>query len=141
MLFAGACMPIQSSLNLYIARWASSNEFASMISFFVGTICLIAFVIFFTKFSFSNLNFSTPPPTYAWIAGVLGAFIVTSVILVAPKIGMTSMFLSIISGQMLMSVIIDKYGLLGMQIKEISFTKVIAIILVFIGAWLFTFDK
>ncbi|AXX92291.1 hypothetical protein CPU12_09010 [Malaciobacter molluscorum LMG 25693] len=141
IMLSGAVMPIQSALNLYLAKWSGSFTFASMISFFVGTVCLIVVVLLFSKVSFSSLDFSQTPPFYAWLGGFLGAFFVTMVIISAPKIGMTSMFLSIISGQLLMSIIIDKYGFFGFDIKEVSITKIVAVIFVITGTWLYTLDK
>lgn len=141
MIIAGAGMPVQSALNLYLAKWSGSYEFASFISFFIGTMLLFFVVLFFSKISLSNLNFSNTPPLYAWLGGAIGAFAVTMAIISAPKIGMTNLFLSIMAGQILMSFLIDKFGLFGLEAKEISFTKILAVVLVISGVWLYTLER
>ncbi|AXH09608.1 hypothetical protein CP960_03275 [Malaciobacter halophilus] len=141
MIVAGAGMPVQAALNLYVAKWSGSFEFASMVSFFVGTLCLIFVVLLFTKVSLANLDFNSTPPTYSWFAGIIGAFVVTIGIIIAPKIGMASMILSMISGQIIMSLLIDKFGLFSFEVKDISLTKIIAVLLVILGVWLFNFEK
>ena len=69
------------------------------------------------------------------VAGrVLGAFIVLSITLAAPRIGTFATLALIITGQLVVGTVIDRYGLFGL--KQIPFTpyRIAGIILLAVGA-------
>ncbi|HVN60441.1 MAG TPA: DMT family transporter [Gaiellaceae bacterium] len=75
-------------------------------------------------------------PKWLWIGGVLGAFIVLSITIAAPRIGTFATVALIIAGQLTISTIIDRFGLFGLQ--QVPFTpyRVAGIILLAVGALL-----
>jgi bacterial/archaeal transporter family-2 protein len=75
-------------------------------------------------------------PKWLWIGGVLGAFIVLSITIAAPRIGTFATVALIIAGQLTISTVIDRFGLFGF--KQVPFTpyRVAGIILLTVGALL-----
>ena len=128
---AGCFLPIQAGLNAKMGKALQSPVHASMISFIVGVLTLIAY-IFLTKEQVSWAGIRTAP-AYVWIAGALGAFYVTAMILAFPKIGPALTFGLVVGGQMLMAVILDHFNLLVSQQHSINILRVLGILLIVAG--------
>ena len=79
VLIAGAFLPIQAGLNSRLGKAGESPLHASTISFVVGAVALILYLVV-TKQTVSWSGIKAAP-TYLWIGGILGAFDVTVIIL------------------------------------------------------------
>jgi bacterial/archaeal transporter family-2 protein len=131
-LVAGAMMPTQAATNNKMAVTVGSPIFAAFLSFLVGTILLLAATLFSGLGSASYAAVTQAPPI-AWIGGLLGACFVTAAVLLVPKLGVAMTFSLFVAGQLLMSLIIDHYGLLGVEVKEISLPRIAGIVLITAG--------
>ena len=141
-LAAGVALATQSAINTQLAKAMSGEAvIATFISFAVGTI-----VLFFIAWVKTDLwgNLSTVPsqPWWKLIGGVLGAIVVFTTVLLAPKLGITAMLFFIIVGQLITATAIDHFGLIGMPIREVNITKFIGLIIVAFGLVFYFFgDK
>ena len=141
-LAAGVALATQSAINTQLAKAMSGEAvIATFISFAVGTI-----VLFFIAWVKTDLwgNLSTVPsqPWWKLIGGILGAVVVFTTVLLAPKLGITAMLFFIIVGQLITAATIDHFGLIGMSIREVNITKFIGLIIVAFGLVFYFFgDK
>ena len=141
-LAAGIALATQSAINTQLAKAMSGEAvIATFISFAVGTI-----VLFFIAWVKTDLwgNLSTVPsqPWWKLIGGILGAVVVFTTVLLAPKLGITAMLFFIIIGQLITAATIDHFGLIGMPIREVNITKFIGLIIVAFGLVFYFFgDK
>ena len=141
-LAAGVALATQSAINTQLAKAMSGEAvIATFISFAVGTI-----VLFFIAWVKTDLwgNLSTVPsqPWWKLIGGILGAVVVFTTVLLAPKLGITAMLFFIIVGQLITATTIDHFGLIGMPIREVNITKFIGLIIVSFGLVFYFFgDK
>ena len=141
-LAAGVALATQSAINTQLAKAMSGEAvIATFISFAVGTI-----VLFFIAWVKTDLwgNLSTVPsqPWWKLIGGILGAVVVFTTVLLAPKLGITAMLFFIIVGQLITATTIDHFGLIGMPIREVNITKFIGLIIVAFGLVFYFFgDK
>lgn len=141
-LAAGVALATQSAINTQLAKAMSGEAvIATFISFAVGTI-----VLFFIAWVKTDLwgNLSTVPsqPWWKLIGGILGAVVVFTTVLLAPKLGITAMLFFIIVGQLITAATIDHFGLIGMPIREVNITKFIGLIIVAFGLVFYFFgDK
>ena len=141
-LAAGVALAMQSAINTQLAKAMSGEAvIATFISFAVGTI-----VLFFIAWVKTDLwgNLSTVPsqPWWKLIGGILGAVVVFTTVLLAPKLGITAMLFFIIVGQLITATTIDHFGLIGMPIREVNITKFIGLIIVAFGLVFYFFgDK
>ena len=139
---AGVALATQSAINTQLAKAMSGEAvIATFISFAVGTI-----VLFFIAWVKTDLwgNLSTVPsqPWWKLIGGILGAVVVFTTVLLAPKLGITAMLFFIIVGQLITAATIDHFGLIGMPIREVNITKFIGLIIVAFGLVFYFFgDK
>ena len=141
-LAAGVALATQSAINTQLAKAMSGEAvIATFISFAVGTI-----VLFFIAWVKTDLwgNLSTVPsqPWWKLIGGILGAVVVFTTVLLAPKLGITAMLFFIIVGQLITAATINHFGLIGMPIREVNITKFIGLIIVAFGLVFYFFgDK
>ena len=128
-LLAGAMMPTQAATNHRMATVLESPILAALISFIVGTVALFAYTVLSGE-SISNLSLAKSAPLVAWVGGLLGAFFVAAAVTLVPRLGVAMTFSLIIAGQMIMTLIIDHFGLLGVPVKEVSFARIAGILLI-----------
>lgn len=69
----------------------------------------------------------------ALVSGVLGAFILGSIVLAAGQGGVARTLSLVIASQLIASLVIDRIGLLGAASQEIGTSKILGIALVLIG--------
>ena len=131
-LAAGMLAPIQAGLNLKMARALEDPLFAALISFFVGTlglgaICLARGV----DFSKITQGFSQPWPV--WCAGLLGIFYVSATLILTPRLGAALTLSLVVAGQLLAALALDHFGLFGIPVQNISWIRVLGVVLITAG--------
>jgi transporter family-2 protein len=131
-LAAGAMMPTQAATNNKMAMVVDSPILSAFISFVVGTVALFAYVVV-SGIPLGNLAAAKDAPAIAWVGGLLGAFFVASAVTLVPRLGVAMTFSLIIAGQMLVTLVIDHFGLLGVPVKEVSFARIGGILLITAG--------
>ena len=141
-LAAGVALATQSAINTQLAKAMSGEAvIATFISFAVGTIVLF-FIAWVKTDLWGNLSAIPSQPWWKLIGGVLGAIVVFTTVLLAPKLGITAMLFFIIIGQLITATTIDHFGLIGMPIREVNITKFIGLIIVAFGLVFYFFgDK
>ena len=141
-LAAGVALATQSAINTQLAKAMSGEAvIATFISFAVGTIVLF-FIAWVKTDLWGNLSAIPSQPWWKLIGGVLGAVVVFTTVLLAPKLGITAMLFFIIVGQLITAATIDHFGLIGMPIREVNITKFIGLIIVAFGLVFYFFgDK
>ena len=141
-LAAGVALATQSAINTQLAKAMSGEAvIATFVSFAVGTIVLF-FIAWVKTDLWGNLSAIPSQPWWKLIGGVLGAIVVFTTVLLAPKLGITAMLFFIIVGQLITATTIDHFGLIGMPIREVNITKFIGLIIVAFGLVFYFFgDK
>lgn len=134
-IVAGAVLPLQAGLNVQLGKSVSQPVFAAFASFLVGSLSLLIY-LFIIKFDFSLVSNVKSVSPVVWIAGLLGAFYVAAVIVLAPKLGTALTFSLVVTGQMAISLVLDHYGLLGLPIKTINWQRFLGIAFLIVGVLL-----
>ena len=68
-----------------------------------------------------------------YLGGLIVGFYVISATILAPKIGIGNFIICAVSSQVLVSLLIDNYGLLGASIRPVSPLKILGVILLLLG--------
>ncbi len=134
-VLAGTVLPLQTGLNVQLGKSVEQPIFAAFTSFLIGTIGLLIYLLVL-KFDFSSIAQSKTVSPVVWSAGILGAFYVATVIILAPKLGTALTFSLIVAGQMAVSLIFDHYGLLSLPIKHINFQRLLGLTFLMAGVLL-----
>ena len=130
-LVAGAFLPIQAGLNTRLGKAIASPVYASLISFFVGLVGLLIYILITRQtVSFSGIKDS---PGYIWIGGLLGAFYITVIIFAFPVLGPGVTFGLIVAGQMVVSILLAHFNILVVHQSSISFLKIFGVLLIVAG--------
>lgn len=125
---AGSFLPIQAGLNAKLGKAGQSPIHASMISFIVGSAALVLY-IFFTKQTVSWTGIAMAPG-YVWVAGLLGAFYVTVIILSFPRLGPGLTFGLVVAGQMLISVLLEHFDILVSSPQPLNLLRLLGMAMI-----------
>lgn len=131
-LAAGAMLPIQFGINAQLAHWVESPVRASLISFVVGTLALLAV----TLVAFRQLPSAERiggAPWWIWVGGLFGAFYVLGSVVTAPKLGAVTLVALILAGQALSSLVVDHFGWVGFEEHPITPGRIAGVILLAAG--------
>ncbi len=129
---AGCLMPIQPGINALLAQTTSGPYMASLISFLVGTLVLLLWCMAL-RLPFPGIHTVTQIPWWYWAGGLLGAIFVSTTVIVAPRLGALNMLTWLIAGQMLASLILDHYGVLGFPQQSINLWRVLGVVCLVAG--------
>ncbi len=131
-LVLGAILPMQAAINARLAKTADNNAvMAAFVSFAVGTIALLIYLILADQFNFHYVCGHSP--WWIWTGGLLGTFFVAGIVILLPRLGVALAFGLVIAGQMLTAILFDQFGWMGLAVKEISAGKIAGAILLIIG--------
>lgn len=75
-------------------------------------------------------------PWYALWAGGLGVVLVSAVSYIVPRIGIASAVSLIVATQLGVGVVLDHYGLLGLDGRALAPARAAGMVLLLVGAWL-----
>jgi transporter family-2 protein len=128
-LLAGTMMPTQAAINNKMSAAVSSPILAAFVSFVVGTVALFIYIVA-TGIPLGDLASAKQAPPIAWIGGFLGAFFVASAVILVPRLGVAMTFSLIIAGQMLVTLVLDHFGFLGLEERPVSIPRVLGVLLI-----------
>ncbi|MFZ1814334.1 MAG: DMT family transporter [Rhizobiaceae bacterium] len=124
----GVAIAVQASVNGALGRAAGDTLIATLISFLVGSLCLLVFVGLRGQFPTRTLLGTAP--WWAWIGGALGAFYVWSAAWTVPRLGVLTLAAAVITGQLLASMLIDTSGAFGVPVHAVSWQRIVALLMV-----------
>lgn len=130
---AGACIAFQAPINAQLGRGLGLPVAAAMISFLAGAIVLGIITFVFTRVEGTVLDWRAPAPWLYVAGGCLGGFYVTAAVLLTPRIGATALMAFAIAGQLCAGLLIDRFGLLGVAVREISVGRLAGAMLLCVG--------
>ncbi len=132
-VMVGVLLPLQVLLNASLGKQTGGPLFASMCSFFVGSAVLIVFWLA-TRPTFDAAALARVP-WWAWTGGLIGALYVASATLLIPRTGAVALMSLVIFGQLVGSLLVDHYGVLGAR-QPIDALRLAGVALVAGGALL-----
>ena len=131
-IVAGMLMATQSSINGHLGKLLHSSIHAAFVSFLVGTIILVIIVCSMRKLG--NIRFALGnTPWWIWMGGIIGSFFVFGMSFLVPIIGTGMVVVMGLFGQIICSIFIDRFGLLGATKTDIKRIQVVGIILMLCG--------
>ncbi len=131
----GMLLPLQPAINKQLRDHVGSPWLAALVSFSVGTVLLTIAVVAFVMMR-EGLPAAAEvraAPWWAWLGGAIGAVFVTASIVLVPHLGVVLLVGAVLFGQLLSSIIIDHFGLVGMQPQRANFGRFAGIALLLAG--------
>ena len=139
----GLAMATQTAVNSQLRQYLNSPIQAAFFSFLVGTICLAIMMLVMMwngsalKPTLSQLN---EIPVWLWVGGLLGVYAVTASIYTAPKLGFLTFTGLMLFGQVIMSMLLAHFGLIGVEKNPVNWQRLLGAILIAIGI-IFTLQR
>jgi transporter family-2 protein len=75
-------------------------------------------------------------PWYTLVAGAFGLLVIGAISYMIPRVGVAAAIISIVAGQLLVSTVLDHFGLLGAIGRPLDLTRAIGLAVVLLGVWL-----
>jgi transporter family-2 protein len=132
-MVVGGLIALQAPINSGLGR-ATGTFPAAATSFTIGTTILVAIVV--VSGQTSKVSGAGDVLWYYLIGGLLGAAYVTTVLLTVRTLGAGGVTAATVAGQLTTSVVIDRLGVLGLEETPITLSRVIGVLLLFVGTWL-----
>lgn len=126
----GALIALQAPINSGLGKVTGTMP-AAAVSFTVGTLLLVGIVV--VSGEAGNVSRAFDVKWYYLVGGVLGAAYVTTVLLTVRTLGAGGVTAATVAGQLTMSVVIDRLGFLGLEETPITLTRMIGVVLLFVG--------
>ncbi len=125
-------IPFQAIVNSRLGKLTENPILAAVVSFSGGTFVLSIALLIWSR-GVPSIPKGVQIPWYLYIGGLLGAVYVTSALTLVPKIGTANFIAATIVGQLVMSIVIDHFGLMGMDRDPASLSKLVGAALLITG--------
>jgi transporter family-2 protein len=133
-LIAGGLIAIQSVLNATMGE-----RIGALGSMLLITLISIATLLGLVALFPGMANFRRLPGLSEWylyVGGVMGIAILSTPILLIPRIGTAATLTALVVGQLALAVLVDHFGWLGTPRVEVSWVRLLGVALLFVGAFL-----
>jgi transporter family-2 protein len=129
---AGGLIPVMAVLNGRLGRALGNSLHAPVILMVVGLLTSLAICLALT-YRLPDLGSLTSSQPIDYVGGLIVCFYVVSATLLAPRLGVGNFILFAVVAQIVTSALIDHFGLLGVLVREISWTRLFGILIVIAG--------
>ncbi|MFJ4055692.1 DMT family transporter [Pseudomonas sp. NPDC089743] len=134
-LLAGVVLPYQAASNAAVGRALGHWLWGAFTSLTVSSVVVIA-ALLILRVPLPDLGKAVQGPWWLWIGGVLGALYVAAAAALTPKLGAAGFLVLVVAGQILTSVIVDHFGLMGVASKPVSLPRLAGVVLILVGVFL-----
>lgn len=133
MALVGGLIAAQPAINSTLGR-ATGGIAAAFVSFLIGTVVLAVLVVLSGQTGGLGGAFEVQP--IYLLGGVLGAAYVFTALVVVREVGAGGVAAATITGQLSFSVLLDRFGVLGLSEIPVSADRVLGIALLLVGTFL-----
>lgn len=142
-VIAGALVPFQAGSNALLGKELGHPLWATVVSLVVS-LSVVVPILIALKVPTIKFDTMTSLPWWAWCGGVAGVIYITAALVLTPKLGATAFIVCVIAGQVIISLFIDNFGLMGLPAKEMNVGRIMGVLLIILGMVLvqyFTVEK
>jgi transporter family-2 protein len=132
-LIAGVMLPLQAVFNARLGRVLGSPIWAASVSGAVTTITLVIVGLVVTR-DLPRTAGAADLPWWAWAGGLCGVFALAGMTAAAPRLGAATMIALVVFGQVIFSMLLDRFGLFGLTSYLLTPQRVLAACLLLTGA-------
>jgi transporter family-2 protein len=128
---AGGLVGMQAPINSRLGRSVGSFE-AATFSFLVGTVAL-DLILLVARGGVGGIGQIGRVPWWGLVGGLLGAVYVSDALIAVRTLGATGLTAAVIAGQLVISLVIDRLGLLGVAKHGIDVGRILGVVLLVAG--------
>jgi transporter family-2 protein len=131
-LLAGAAVPFQAGSNATLGRLLGHPLWASLVSLGVSILMVIP-ALLVLRAPLPQLAALAQAPWWAWLGGVAGVAYITAALVLTPRLGAAGFIVCVIAGQVLSSLLIDQWGLMGLAQRPVNSLRLAGVGLIVVG--------
>jgi transporter family-2 protein len=128
----GMLLPVQAGLNAGLRRDLGHPLHATVANFLVG-LAALSCLILALRVPAPTLQALGSVPVWKWAGGLIGASLVFTAVIAAPKLGAALLLACLVAGQMTSSVVLDHYGWIGYPVQPLTVWRIVGVLLVAAG--------
>jgi transporter family-2 protein len=128
-VFAGSLLPAQFATNSALANELNSTTLTGAISYSVGSLFL--FVLLVSQRLKPDWLSARRGPLWAWLGGAVGSAYVVGSVILTRALGAALATTLVIASQIITAILLDHFGVLGLQKRRINLTRLLAVLLAF----------
>jgi transporter family-2 protein len=134
-VMSGASIVLQQALNANLRTLLNSVVWSGFMSYVVGLLCMTVVAIALRD-PIPSMSVAARVPWWAWSGGLFGAIFVGLAVVLVPKLGAATFFALLITGQLVVSVAFDHFGLLGLAQRSVDLPRIMGVALLIGGVLL-----
>lgn len=128
-LLAGAAVPFQAGSNAALGRLLGHPLWAAGGSLLVSLMMLVP-ALLLMRAPMPQLQNLAQAPWWAWLGGVAGVIYITAALVLTPRLGAAGFIVCVIAGQVLSSLLIDQFGLMGLPEKPVNLPRLLGVAMI-----------
>lgn len=130
---AGIAIAVQAAVNSQLAAAMSGNTMAAAFYSFLTGMVVLGVIALLRGGLADSLGVVATQPGWKLVGGILGAGAIFCTVWLAPRIGLANLLVLVIAGQLMSSVVIDHFGLLGAAVRPAAAVKIAGAGVVLLG--------
>jgi transporter family-2 protein len=130
----GALVGLQAPVNSQLGRAVGTLQ-GAFLSFLIGALLLAALAAL-ARGGLWTLGEIRGQPWWALTGGLIGAAYVTTVLVTVRSLGAGGVTAATIAGQLTLSLLVDRFGWLGVERQPVTALKLLGVALLALGTWL-----
>jgi bacterial/archaeal transporter family-2 protein len=131
-LLGGASLVVQASLIAGLRARLDSVVWAGLVSYLGGTAAMAA-AILVARIAPPTLPRASAIPLQWWIGGFFGAAYLAVAIVLLPRLGAATVVALVVAGQLLCSLLFDRFAILGVPYHPLTPGRLVGAILLVAG--------
>ena len=132
-LLAGGLLGVQPSVNGSLGKSVAHPLQASLISFASGTAILLFLTVAIGGFPPKFVTPASQLPWWVWGGGAIGVVMVSTSLFWVPRVGSLPWFAAVMTGQTVVAILLDHFGLLGNPRSSVSALRLVGAGLLILG--------
>lgn len=131
-LLAGAAVPFQAGSNAALGRLLGHPLWATLVSLAVSVLMVIP-ALLVMRAPLPQVTALAQAPWWAWLGGVAGVAYITAALMLTPRLGAAGFIVCVIAGQVVSSLLIDQWGLMGLTQRPVNGLRLAGVGLIVLG--------
>lgn len=115
----GSLPPLQAGINATVTQYHGHPLWGALTNTLVASLTLLA-AILVLRVAPADLAGLSRAPAWSWIGGLLGATMVLSAIVIAPRVGAAAYVSAMLVGTVSASIVIDHFGWVGFPERPLT---------------------
>jgi bacterial/archaeal transporter family-2 protein len=133
VVIGGAGIPVQVAANKRLENAVQSPALSIALAFAIGAVAMAALAAT-GWLGRGQVGGATTAPWWAWVGGLLSAFVVIVSIIALPHAGTATVVAATVFGQLIASAILDHFGWMGVPLIRLNGWRICGAVLLFAGA-------